>query len=192
MDGRKVRAKVQKLYLIERKPPADKYIRGFAIMGSTGNLYDVTITYTPKCTCPDYVTRHKRCKHIYFILMRIMGIEKGKEDEPEFTKYKLTRMFSKNIIINNDVIANDNIQAKYNKIKNSDGSKIELKPLDDLCPVCLDDLNNGDPVEYCKFSCGKPIHIDCFAMWTKVKPKNCLTCNAHWDKPKDTGYINLN
>lgn len=190
MDLRKLRSKVQKLYLIERKPPTEKYIRIFTVMGSTGNIYDVTITQSPTCTCPDYVSRKKRCKHIYFILMRIMGVKN--EDDNEFTKYKLTRMFSTNTTMDKDAIANVDIQTKYNKIKNNNGSLIELKSLDDICPICLDNLDNGDQVIYCNHSCGKPIHSDCFAMWTRVKPKNCLTCNANWDKPKEqSAYINL-
>lgn len=191
MELRKLRGKVQKLYLIERKAPTEKYVRIFTIMGSTGNLYDVTITQTPKCTCPDFVTRHNRCKHIYFILIRIMGIAQDKTDEKEFTKRKLTMMFSKNTVVDKDVIADTNIQNKYDKLKKNNGSLVELKTLDDLCPVCLDDLNNGDAVIYCKHSCGKPIHEDCFAMWTRIKPKNCLSCNANWDKQKDSAYVNL-
>jgi hypothetical protein len=193
MNSRKIRGKVQKLYLIERKDVIDKYIMSYVVMGSTGNLYTVDITYKPQCTCPDYISRQKRCKHIFFILIRIMNVKDGNEDKEKFTKYALTKMFnySTKRIIDKNAIATDYIKSKYQKIKNNNGDTVELKTLDDLCPVCLDDLTNGEPVIYCINSCGKPIHEDCFRMWTNIKPKNCLSCNAPWDKQKDSIYINL-
>lgn len=116
---RKSRAKQQKIYLIECLPfdkIIDKYRRSYAVMGSTGNVYNVTIDNSPSCTCPDFQTRHKRCKHIYFILIRVMHVNQDCEDKSVFTKRALTKMF-KNIpnISNCGVMIDNKLKSKYNK-----------------------------------------------------------------------------
>lgn len=43
----------------------------FHVLGATCNVYTVTLTATPTCTCPD---RKKPCKHILFVLIRVLGL----------------------------------------------------------------------------------------------------------------------
>ena len=47
----------------------------FAVLGSTGNVYDVAIQKEPACTCP-YAVSHptKVCKHRYFVWYRVLKI----------------------------------------------------------------------------------------------------------------------
>ena len=65
------------IYLIESVPPdsEDDTERTYVIMGHSGHVYNVTISHRPKCTCPDFYLRGNRCKHIYFVLIRIMNID---------------------------------------------------------------------------------------------------------------------
>ena len=53
--------------------------------------------------------------------------------------------------------------------------------------------NGEEEIDYCKFSCGKPIHKTCFAMWCKKKAANCVYCSAPWEGKKlsESDYINL-
>ncbi|KAH0777177.1 hypothetical protein KY290_008588 [Solanum tuberosum] len=39
----------------------------FYVLGATCNVYTVTISTTPSCSCPDRTTP---CKHILFVLIR--------------------------------------------------------------------------------------------------------------------------
>ena len=149
---RKNRGKTQNLFLIEIKVNNEEYKKEFIIMGSTGNIYNVIIKEKPTCTCPDYKTRNKRCKHIYFVLIRVMKIK--------------------------------------NKLDNK--NEIIKKDINDLCPICLDDLENGEELDYCKFSCGKSIHKNCYFMWCKTKQDTCVYCRAKWSKNEINGvYINV-
>ncbi len=205
MSSRKERGKVQKLYLIERLPYKSNYEKNYIIMGSTGNIYQVDIKDTPACSCPDYQTRFNRCKHIYFVLIRIMRVKSSKVDQESYTKSELKKMFQSIPKIIENVFINHNIKKVYDskykdKIlnkdvvdKGADDQEIEQKSTDDLCPICLDDLENGEELDYCKYSCGKPIHKDCFLMWVKKKSNECVFCRQSWtnlsvDKQK---YINL-
>ena len=106
-------------------------------------------------------------------------------------------MFKKIPAITNNLIINDNYKQKYNRYKKQitiDGSvdNTVKQREQELCPICLDKINNGEELDYCKRSCGNPIHVDCFKMWTKHHPAKCVYCNANWTIPTITQkYINL-
>ena len=76
MSSRRIeRCYTDNIYLIEsiQPEPDYPYERQYLIMGNSGNTYTVTISNQPTCTCPDHTTRGNRCKHIYFVLIRIMN-----------------------------------------------------------------------------------------------------------------------
>ena len=60
-----------------------------------------------------------------------------------------------------------------------------------MCPICLDDLNNGEELDNCKYSCGKAIHIECYKLWSNKKEKKCIFCKTDWEKKSKSDYINL-
>ena len=171
--GRIERCFTDNIYLIESIPPQNNhpYERNFVIMGNSGNVYQVTIANYPKCTCPDYARRSNRCKHIYFVLMRIMNI--SNYNDYDYTNEELTQMFL-NIppIAQNLVYKGENPQEQ--KVVNQKFDK------DDVCPICLDPLENGKELDYCKYSCGQTIHKKCFKMWEKSKGAICVFCRAKW------------
>ena len=54
----------------------------FAVLGSTGNVYDVAIQKEPACTCP-YAVSHptKVCKHRYFVWYRVLKIPRDDDTQ---------------------------------------------------------------------------------------------------------------
>lgn len=196
---RKQRGSTQSIFLIETIIPANEtdLERKYVVMGSTGNIYDVTIKDEPECTCPDYLTRGNRCKHIYFILIRVM--KALNEDQDVYSKKDLQEMFENIPNIMKNIVIDDKLKTTYDKLKQTnklngkqEPSNVDQRDTDDMCPICLDDLENGDELDYCKFSCGKPIHKVCYGMWTKKHPKNCVFCKASWlHKESNSTYVNL-
>lgn len=182
---RKERGKTQQLYLVERQNDLT-----YLVMGSTGNIYKVEIQKSPKCTCPDYKQRHKRCKHIYFVLLRIMKV--ANEDQQEYSDADLIQMIKNIPEITKNLIVNKKVAEEYKKLDSKTGL-VEKKTDDELCPICLDDLDNGQTVDYCKYSCGRCIHTECFSMWSKNSPHaKCLFCTQLWTPPTvATDYVNL-
>ena len=175
-SGRIERCYTDNIYLIESFMPDSEFKRKYLIMGNSGNTYMVTITNIPKCTCPDYNIRHNRCKHIYFVLIRIMKI--NNYHSKQFSDDELNKMF-KNI----PEIAQN---LRYNGEKSTEEKGVNQKfDKGDICPICLDDLENGKELDYCRYSCGKTIHKKCFSMWKKSKGGICVFCRAAWhtDKP---------
>lgn len=194
-QSRKARGKAQKIFLVACHNNKE-YERNYDVMGTTGNVYTVKVKGIPECSCPDFQTRNKRCKHIYFVLLRIMRLEENNEDNEQYSDEELTQMFKKIPAITNNLIVTQNTQNKYNNLKEMNDKKsikVNQQSLDDCCPICLDDLTNGEDIDYCKFSCGKNVHIFCFQMWCKKQShSSCIFCRNSWNmQQKDYKYINL-
>lgn len=197
MKSRLIKGISDKLYLIESDHRNNGNERKFIVMGSTGNVYDVLVKDDPTCTCPDYKLRGNRCKHIFFILLRVMKCTNP--DEEIFSSVDLREMFNNVPSINSSIVASGEIKKVYHD-KVSQIPEIELpamierKPLDDHCPVCLDSLSEGE-VDYCKYSCGKPIHKICLKFWSKRKKATCVYCRKDWNvkskSEKYDKYMNL-
>ena len=189
-DARYNRAFTDKLFLVESYEATEEFKRVYDIMGSTGNVYKVIITKLPTCTCPDHVTRKNRCKHIYFVLKRIMNAQDY--IKKEYVEEELTNMF-KNIpkIAQYDRI-DEMTKNKYDKLKNKD-SMVQAKRLDDdICPICLDefDLTDEQPLDYCKWTCGKWVHTACLDMFKNKGNYKCPYCRTDWEQQAKQ-YINL-
>jgi len=162
------------IYLIESLPEDYKYPfqRIFVIMGHSGHVYNVTISNVPNCTCPDFMHKNRRCKHIYFVLMRIMNINNYKERY--FSDEQLEEMF-----LNVPPVA-QNLIYVGEKVNNEEKEVEQKFDKDDICPICLDPLENGKDLDFCRYSCGKTIHKKCFSMWEKTKGSICVFCRAEW------------
>ena len=172
-SGRIERCYTDNIYLIESIPPEEDfpYKRKYLIMGNSGKTYKVTISNYPTCTCPDYTFNHRRCKHIYFVLIRIMNTSNYMERK--FEDEELEEMFS-NIP---DIAKN----LMYEGERPTEQKEVNQKfDKDDVCPICLDPLENGKDLDYCKYSCGKTIHKKCFSMWEKSKGGICVFCRGKW------------
>lgn len=73
-SSRKVRALTQNISLLATLNENDG-TKIYVIKGTTGSTYKVSIEGTPMCTCHDFTTRHIKCKHIYYVLMRILNVD---------------------------------------------------------------------------------------------------------------------
>jgi hypothetical protein len=90
---------------------------------------------------------------------------------------------------------------KNDLIDNSDRTtknavKVPERPVEsgDICPVCLDQLQNQhqqQPLEFCTYGCGKGVHTKCNERWMK-KTRNdpngaqCVYCRAPWEANKSS------
>ena len=170
-SGRIERCYTDNIYLIESFLPDNEFKRKYLIMGNSGNTYLVTIANRPFCTCPDFSIRHNRCKHIFFVLIRIMKIDNYYSKQ--YSDEELIRMFR-----NIPEIAQN---LRYHGERAAEEKEVDQKfDKDDVCPICLDPLENGKELDYCRYSCGKTIHKKCFSMWQKSKGGVCVFCRAKW------------
>lgn len=167
VDRRMQRGKTQKIYLVNRN--VDDSTATFNVMGTTGNIYEVKLSGSPTCSCPDFCQRRNRCKHIFFMLAKIFAIK---------NPYQAT--FSKAEIENYIKSYKDNIlkfSIKYDVKLNC--TDVGPKCIEDDCCICLDPILNGDPYVYCKKTCGRCVHTDCYNMVIK-KTSKCPYCQNNF------------
>jgi hypothetical protein len=167
-NQRKSRALNQRLFLLDLVKHSDKNY-SFKVEGSTGKHYAVTFNETIKCTCMDYSLRSKNCKHIYFIVAKVIDdqeILRLLEEDPKVNIFELI----------------ENIDAKidvaYNKRKiilTEDVSECDLKS--NTCCVCFDDYVENDSLTKCKI-CTNHFHAECIKIWMKSK-ESCPLCRSH-------------
>jgi hypothetical protein len=64
------RVKAQRMFLVDRNRTTSEdgthEEEIFDLVGSTGNIYQITISKVPKCTCPD-AGKGNQCKHIIYV-----------------------------------------------------------------------------------------------------------------------------
>ena len=52
----------------------------------------------------------------------------------------------------------------------------------DTCPICIDDLDNREPLAYCRWGCGRSIHAECMGQWrthrNAIGLTECLVCKS--------------
>lgn len=192
-EQRKTRGIKQKIFLIlTYEYDDDKLERSYEVMGTTGNVYMVTINESPSCTCPDYVTRAKRCKHIYFVLTRIMKVRTEQEDIEKYPNDVLRNMFDSIPIITESLRVDATKLNKFKELKKNKNGEVKMRKImeEDMCPICLMELDDSEDLVYCKYSCGNSIHKECFDMYNLKKTEiKCILCQNLWNP--DRQYIKL-
>ena len=170
------------MYVVDKFIDIDKPLdRNYVIMGESGNTHQVTISNYPSCTCYDYQKYGRRCKHIFFVLLRIMKITLTTHHKKKFSDKDLSEMNSNTPPIPEELI----YRGDKPKIKDRVEQKFDEG---DLCPICLDSLENGKELDYCKYSCGKTIHKQCFKRWSLEKGKICVNCRGKWYQDGEEFY----
>jgi hypothetical protein len=157
---------INDIYLLYMIHPTHNNKREFAVIQNY-NIYNVNISTIPLCTCG-----YSMCNHMFFVMKKIINYNKIKK---RYTKKELEHFFcniSTSIIMDSlydNIISQGHIVQQINN---------------NICPVCLNNINNIDIIDHCKYSCGYSIHIDCLNIWNNMNPygyHKCLHCNVDWN-----------
>lgn len=197
---RKKRALKQKLYLISRTESEEEAT--YVVLGSTGSVYYVTLKCNErsKCSCIDARIRSHNCKHILFVLVRVLNVgddhvvfKRGRKKN--IVKKSELKEFIDNApkVISKGAEASKLVKTMYEvHTGNSLEQKKEVQQRKmegvDNCPICFDEL--VDDLIFCQYSCGRSIHKDCFDRWSEIRKQSgevpsCVYCRANWNPKKD-------
>ena len=185
------------------------------VLGSTGNVYTVHIGKLPSCTCPDNRHKDHLCKHILFVLLKVMGVDPNSPliYQAALLENELKEMFE--CMANRRVggmdarvLANEQVRSTYAaSLKQTDDdvststSGVQRRTLeqDADCPICFDTMAEGE-LTFCRVTCGTNFHEDCIRRWLGQHRTNptCPNCRQPWlshddstSSPKKEGYTNL-
>ncbi|KAI0362357.1 hypothetical protein OH77DRAFT_1515614 [Trametes cingulata] len=204
------RVERQRFFMIERKREGNELREEFSVLGSTGNVYTVTIDKKPSCTCPDAM-KGNHCKHILFIFLKVLQVtqKSGYWYQKALLTSELEDIFA-NAPRSPAAIAHERIRNAYAKATgkavapgSEKGGKKRLPAEDDDCPICYENMHNVAEklLTFCE-ECGNGLHKECFQQWAKAAKAGvtCVFCRAAWvvapaagGKPARSveGYLNL-
>jgi hypothetical protein len=169
------RAQTQRMIVLSRRrtstPEAPS--EEIDIVGSTGNIYTVTISHIPRCSCPDS-RKGNECKHKVYALHTVLKAREELVYQLALLTSELEGIFANAPPIPSDVVDAD---AEHNgKRKSTDGE----------CPICYMDLApDENEVVWCKAQCGHNLHKSCFDQWAKSQrgqEVRCVYCRTPWQQ----------
>lgn len=137
---------------------------------------------TCSCTCHDYRVSHQLCKHLLYLLVRVVKETSiyGEVDRDRFQEYvpaimnKLSSIFySRGYDTATTTTTNDS------EIKEEDDDNSSTNILCD-CVICLTEVESQDELFTCTSTCKKPLgHIQCVQGWMK-RNATCPLCRGHF------------
>jgi hypothetical protein len=188
------RALSQRMYLIEQLDESNQtsgLARRYAVLGSTGNVYNVTISQLPTCTCPD-CARGKLCKHIIFVLARVLQVPQNSPliYQSALLQSELKEIFEKAPAPAN-VQASSAVLSAYKKAvigsqddqtgeEQEKSTAVNEKVPEGECPICFESLQSTEQLDSCA-TCHNYIHKDCLRKWlAAASHPTCCYCRSAW------------
>ncbi|KAK4274264.1 hypothetical protein QN277_017514 [Acacia crassicarpa] len=185
-SGRILRALRHPLLLLHRSHSS------FFILGATGNVYTVTLSSLPSCTCPDRITP---CKHILFVLIRVLGLPLDHFCLRRRTirSSQLRRLLD--LPTSPDALAGSALRERFHQLFFTERQEPSIEVEDGtLCPICMEEMGKEDKVVACG-TCRNPIHEECLMRWKRSRGRRmtiCVICRARWRGLNDQDqYLNL-
>ncbi|KAJ7602834.1 hypothetical protein FB45DRAFT_964746 [Roridomyces roridus] len=198
----------QEIFLLERNRVEGELKEVFKVVGSTGNIYTVTVQSKSSCDCPDAKKCPNVCKHILFIYVKVLQVPLSSNlwYQKGFFKSELETIFAiAPLNTPNAALPEPRILKAYaiatGKIAHPSSSEAmdctgncHLPGEGDDCPICFERMHGigTNKLVFCE-ACGRAVHKECFKEWKKHKPQSalkCLYCMKRWPAPKP-GYLNI-
>lgn len=178
LDRRRIdRALAERIYL--RGTHATGADVMYDVTGQSGNDYKITInqtTKTARCTCPDHAVRNSTCKHILYVLFRIL-----RADNSQTTLQDVIQSVDTTPQINQPRVCQSAVLTRiWDKYKTNGKAWKEPRWEDkDECPICFDELKpESEYIHWCRLQCGKCLHRSCYdAVAMKTL---CPCCRSKW------------
>jgi len=165
MSTRKERGLIERIYLLEAKYDERKW--DLSVKGSSKSIYKIILSSKyVKCKCMDFTIRKKVCKHLYFILGRILKNSQITNNINSVT----------DIVENYSNISNMLKEVLHNHVHTND-KQLEYDT-NDMCCICFEPFGN-EIVDQCIMTCKNTFHRECINLWLS-KNVNCPLCRSSW------------
>ena len=191
----------------------------FKVLGSTANVYTVTLDFRPTCDCPNFKNKKDICKHIFFVLLKVVRLPEDSSIlyQKAYLSNELALLYAylaEHTPVAPNVVAEQKVQAAYQKTKAE-----ERKPKARKCAFCDAKVLNQRSTEIINCPtrhCTGTFHVDCAVLIgfnrlslsdetthrghhhyrhfknstsTRTTTIKCPLCKASFDH--DEGYVNL-
>jgi len=165
--------------------------REYAVLGSTGNVYTITIGTLHNCTCPDF-QKGNLCKHVFFVLLKVLRVPSNSiyVYQKALLKSELHEIFQAAplTLFGSSVLANSSVRNKYKQSMGGtecEHEEVERKDICGDCPVCMEELDGNEATTWCRGQCGNNVHVECFKEWRDNQQRMgqdvvCMFCRSEW------------
>ncbi|KAI3940554.1 hypothetical protein MKW98_008867 [Papaver atlanticum] len=151
----------------------------FFLLGATGDVYNVRLSATSLCSCPD---RLIPCKHILFVLLRVLEVS---VNDPwvwrkTLRECQLTRLF--NTPTSPKILAGSHVHERFLHLfstKSRLGSSTKEMYAEDRVSDC------GAGV------CDSVGHAKCMIYRKPSGAPFCASCGSRWNEDQEREYLNL-
>ncbi|KAL1296827.1 hypothetical protein AAFC00_004452 [Neodothiora populina] len=179
------RALTQRMYIVDRKRytsmlhcphnTPDCPEETVDLAGTTGNVYTVTITHVPRCTCPNFQKGNSQCKHILYVLVKVLKAPVHLQYQLAFLTSELREIFGHA----------GPMPTETASASDTDGKR---KPIEGDCPICVEEIDSsggGEAIIWCRAACGNNLHKSCFEQWAASRRGHgdkitCPYCRTVW------------
>lgn len=171
------RAQTQRMIVIgrTRSGSGQNLHEDIDIVGTTGNIYTVTIGRLPSCTCRDHA-KGNECKHKVYALNTVLRAPYDLQYQRAFLTTEVEE-----ILTNAPSIPN----GSSNSDEDYTGTQ---KPIEGECPICYMDFDpENNEITWCKAACGNNMHKECFNQWVasqRGQEVRCVYCRQPWQMDK--------
>ncbi|KAK4689761.1 hypothetical protein P7C73_g358, partial [Tremellales sp. Uapishka_1] len=201
-----MRVMTQRMFLVDREKVENDptAVEIFKVLGSTGNVYTVTIGRMPHCDCPDCSIKHNvPCKHIMFVFLKVLKVSEASsiwyqkyllasELDLVFAAAPVTPCASTSVsdqlrlnYLRATGAADPAAEAEIAELEEKSGpGKKKLDSIGEDCPVCYEEMSAADQsagkliYDEALAGCGKPLHNECFAMWKATAVRSLIASST--------------
>lgn len=194
-DARVERALRERIYLLGPVPTVRSASASFLVSGQSGKVYTATLPIAPSnapatCNCIDQRIRKTVCKHLLFLCIRVFKLPPDSFTSPAIPREAAARYASSDAALAaaGDHAAPPLLRSTFAELAAGALPQPARKPVaarqpapDDECPICYENLL-PEPLAYCVFGCGRPVHAECFERYERAanEEAKCVLCRLPW------------
>lgn len=202
------------------QPTTDRsdWAMDIGIVGSTGNVYNVVLDFCPSCTCPNFSKKADICKHIFYVLLRVVGLPTSSSIiyQKAYVRTELLTIlgnlavaraaFKSRGSLGSSTLAPKSTKEVYQRRLSTSNGISPKNGLKAYCCVCDRRIKSSQTAVYCPTKhCGEVFHLNCIETMPDMSylslthvPKNerfktkrleCPLCLKDFEY--DEGYINV-
>lgn len=169
------RAKEHRLLLLSLKVVERGEISA-AVVGHTGNVYDVRIGSRVLCTCLDFVKARSACKHLLFLFLRVFQLP---DDDPRLWQRALLPQELSDLRKRLEKVPElaAEVQAPEHVVNACQKAEVLREESGQPCPVCFDPVTILG-TSCCCAGCGRNLHAECLEQWRSSNRGDASTESA--------------
>lgn len=182
MATRRARGLTERIYLLEASVDCQTSWT-LRILASSMNIY--TIHLSPEfvgCSCPDFQKRHSICKHLFFVVLRVLRNVPAEVRLETVEDIKLAFADVLHPILLETLHTRIGDNADSMNATNSTNNN-NVYDVHETCCICFEEFGSEETI-VCSTSCQNRFHSKCMRMWN-LRNQTCPLCRCPWNPVRE-------